>query len=342
MAAGPDGRVFGKEDDLEGYRSGALRVTSLVEESIDVRDDGLAGITRIVAAVAAVQDGVEVSARLRYTRLWVREADRWRVLAATFVPCRSAVEVRRRRVLGRGVGQHGGHGRARIGRRAAVAVVLAAVGLVIGVPRRPVAVQAPAFGGAARAIDPRPGGTDSGLMVSDDGAARICSRRPPARLPHRQSERRSRPEEHRMPITLENVGIAVRDIDAAIDFFTDLGLIVLGRDTVSGEWADTAVGLDGNHAKIAMLRTPDGNGRLELFEYIHPDAIDTEPTLPNEIGMHRVAFSVDDIDDALEIAARHGCHPLRGVATYGDVYKLTYLRGPSGILVMLAEALKKS
>jgi len=145
-----------------------------------------------------------------------------------------------------------------------------------------------------------------------------------------------------MSIKLDNVGIAVRDIEAAISFFTDLGLTVVGRDTVSGEWADTAVGLDGNHAKIAVLQTPDGQGRLEFFEYIHPAAIETEPTLPNEIGMHRVAFSVDDIDAALEIAARHGCHPLRGVAGYEDIYKLTYLRGPSGILVMLAEELKKN
>ena len=144
-----------------------------------------------------------------------------------------------------------------------------------------------------------------------------------------------------MAIKLENVGIAVRDIEAAIAFFTDLGLAVIGRDTVSGEWADTAVGLDGNHARIAMLQTPDGRGQLELFEYIHPDAIETEPTLPNEIGMHRVAFSVDDIDEALEVAAKHGCQPLRGVATYEDVYKLTYLRGPSGILVMLAQELKQ-
>ncbi len=145
-----------------------------------------------------------------------------------------------------------------------------------------------------------------------------------------------------MPIKLENVGIAVRDIEATIAFFTDLGLTVLGQDTVSGEWADTAVGLDGNHAKIAVLQTPDGAGRLELFEYIHPDAIETEPTLPNEIGMHRVAFSVDNLDEALEIAARHDCHPLRGVATYEDIYKLTYVRGPSGILVMLAQELQKS
>ncbi|MBA5224917.1 MULTISPECIES: VOC family protein [Streptomyces] len=144
-----------------------------------------------------------------------------------------------------------------------------------------------------------------------------------------------------MTIRLENVGIAVRDLEAAISFFTDLGLTVIGRDTVSGEWTDTAVGLDGNHARIAMLRTPDGHGRLELFEYLHPEAIETEPTRPHEIGMHRVAFSVDDLDAALEIAARHGCRPLRGVATYEDIYRLTYLRGPSGILVMLAEELKK-
>ncbi|MCM3656346.1 VOC family protein [Agromyces mediolanus] len=144
-----------------------------------------------------------------------------------------------------------------------------------------------------------------------------------------------------MAIRLENVAIAVRDLDQTIAFFTDLGLSVIGRDTVSGEWTDTAVGLDGNHAKIAMLQTPDGHGRLELFEYLHPDAIETEPTLPNEIGMHRVAFSVDDLDAALEVAAKHGCFPLRGVGTYQDIYRLTYLRGPSGIIVMLAEELQK-
>ncbi|NAZ86352.1 VOC family protein [Kineococcus indalonis] len=145
-----------------------------------------------------------------------------------------------------------------------------------------------------------------------------------------------------MPIELENVGIAVRDLEAAIAFFTDLGLSVLGRDTVSGEWADTAVGLDGNHVEIAVLQTPDGRGRLELFRYLHPEAVETRPALPHEIGMHRVAFSVDDLDEALATAARHGCHPLRGVATYRDLYRLTYLRGPSGILVMLAQQLTPS
>jgi len=145
-----------------------------------------------------------------------------------------------------------------------------------------------------------------------------------------------------MVVKLENVGIAVRDLEAAVKFFTDLGLSVIGRDTVQGEWAEVAVGLDGNHVRLAMLQTPDGHGTLELFEQLHPYAIETEPTQPHQIGMHRVAFSVDDLDAALEVAARHGCHPLRGVATYQDVYRLTYLRGPSGIIVMLAEELKKT
>ena len=143
-----------------------------------------------------------------------------------------------------------------------------------------------------------------------------------------------------MPVRIDNVGIAVRDLDETIAFFTDLGLSVVGRDTVSGEWTDTAVGLDGNHARIAMLEPPGGGARIELFEYLHPEAIETEPTRPNEIGMHRIALAVDDIDEALAIAARHGCFPLRGVATYEDVYKLTYLRGPSGIIVMFAQELR--
>lgn len=143
-----------------------------------------------------------------------------------------------------------------------------------------------------------------------------------------------------MSIKLENVGIAVQVMEEAVAFFIDLGLLLVGQDIVHGEWADTAVGLDGNHAKIALLQTPDGNGQIELFEYLHPAAIETKPTLPNEIGMHRIAFSVDSIDDALKVAAKHNCFPLRGVAKYEDKYRLTYVRGPSGIIVMLAEALK--
>lgn len=115
----------------------------------------------------------------------------------------------------------------------------------------------------------------------------------------------------------------------------------LAGDTVMGDWTDTAVGLEGNHATIAMLQTPDGRGRLELFEYIHPEAIESTPTRPNDIGMHRVTFSVDDVDVAPNVAANHGCYTLRGVATYADPDTLTYFRGPSRILVMIAEHLKK-
>jgi glyoxylase I family protein len=141
-------------------------------------------------------------------------------------------------------------------------------------------------------------------------------------------------------VRLDNVGIAVRDLEAAIAFFTDLGLTVLGRARVSGEWAETAVGLNGNTADIAVVQTPDGHGRIEMFQYVHPEAIEAAPVQPNTIGMHRIALAVDDIDAALTIAARHGCHPLRGVATYEDVYRLTYVRGPSDILVMFAEKLR--
>jgi glyoxylase I family protein len=144
-----------------------------------------------------------------------------------------------------------------------------------------------------------------------------------------------------VPITLANVGIAVSDLDAAVAFFTDLGLTLVGRDEIQGEWADTAVGLDGNHARIAVLQTPDGHGEIELFEYVHPDANTIAPTQPNDLGMHRVAFQVDDIEASLAIAARHGCVPLRGVANYQDTYLLTYLRGPSGIIVMFAQDLRR-
>ena len=145
-----------------------------------------------------------------------------------------------------------------------------------------------------------------------------------------------------MDIRLVNVGIAVRDLGAAVAFLTDLGMTLEGTDEVQGEWADTAVGLDGNHARIAMLRTPSGDGALELFQPLHPAPLEREPAVANEIGMHRVAFQVDDLDAALAIAARHGAHPLRGVARYEDAFLLTYLRGPSDILVMLAQDLQRN
>lgn len=97
----------------------------------------------------------------------------------------------------------------------------------------------------------------------------------------------------------------------------------------------------GREVRVGLLQTPDGHGQLGLFEYIHSKAVESNPTCPNDIGMHRVTLAVDNIDKALEVASKHGCHPLSGVATYSEVYKLTYFRGPRGILVMLAENLQK-
>lgn len=143
----------------------------------------------------------------------------------------------------------------------------------------------------------------------------------------------------RMPLRHENVGIAVSDLDATIAFFTDLGLVVVGRDTVGGGRAGGVLGLDAGGARIATLETRDGHGRLELFERLRPEALVSKPPRPGGAGARRVSFSVDDMDEALEIAARHGYRPLRGVAIFEDVLKLSGVRGPSGILVMLAEKL---
>lgn len=137
-----------------------------------------------------------------------------------------------------------------------------------------------------------------------------------------------------------NVGIAVRDIEEAIAFFELLGLTVTGRAEVGGEWSDVAVDIDGNHAQIAMLELPDRSVQLELFEYLDDLAVETAPTRANEIGMHRLSFLVEDLDTTLAELADRGYHPLRGVAQYEDLYRLTYLRGPSGIIVMLSEELR--
>jgi len=117
-----------------------------------------------------------------------------------------------------------------------------------------------------------------------------------------------------MGLRFENVGIAVEDLEEAVDFFQGLGLVVVGREEVQGEWADTAVGLDGNHARIALLTAPDGGPGVELSEYLHPEVLPTPDTLPHMIGMHRVAFRVDDLDAAL--AACDGRPRRSNPATY--------------------------
>lgn len=139
---------------------------------------------------------------------------------------------------------------------------------------------------------------------------------------------------------MDNVGIVVDDLDAAVAFFTELGMEPEGRTPVEGEWAYRTVGLDGIRSEIAMLRTPDGHGRLELATYHHPDLVagPDEPP-PNTTGLHRVMFAVDDLDDTLARLRAHGAELLGDVARYEDAYRLCYLRGPAGIIVALAEEL---
>jgi catechol 2,3-dioxygenase-like lactoylglutathione lyase family enzyme len=138
---------------------------------------------------------------------------------------------------------------------------------------------------------------------------------------------------------LDNVGIVVDDLDAAIAFFIELGLEVEGRSPIEGQFADDATGLPGTRSEIAMMRTPDGHGRLELTKYFAPAALPAVPANapPNILGMHRVMFAVGDLDDTLARLRPHGAEPLGSVAQYENVYRLCYVRGPAGIIVGLAE-----
>ena len=141
---------------------------------------------------------------------------------------------------------------------------------------------------------------------------------------------------------MDNVGIVVEDLDAAIAFFTELGLSVEGKASVEGRWVDQVIGLDGVRADIVMLRTPDGHGRLELSKFHAPPAIRSGPANApvNTLGIGRIMFAVDDVDDTLERLRAHGAELVGEVAQYEDVYRLCYVRGPEGILVALAEQLR--
>ncbi|WP_327281225.1 MULTISPECIES: VOC family protein [unclassified Streptomyces] len=138
---------------------------------------------------------------------------------------------------------------------------------------------------------------------------------------------------------MDNVGIVVEDLDAAIAFFTELGMEVEGKAQIEGLFADQAVGLDGVRSDIAMMRTPDGHGKLELAKYHTPAAIGdgSHNAPPNTLGLHRVMFAVDDIDDTIARLRPHGAELIGEVAQYEDIYRLCYLRGPSGIILALAE-----
>jgi len=138
---------------------------------------------------------------------------------------------------------------------------------------------------------------------------------------------------------LDNVGIVVDDLAAAIAFFTDLGLTVAGEATLEGDWVDAVVGLHGTRCRMAMLRTPDGHGQIELSQYETPTAHTIDPLAPNTVGFHRVALAVDDLDAAVAVARSHGGELLGDVVRYQDSDRLCYLRGPASIVVMLAEQL---
>ena len=138
---------------------------------------------------------------------------------------------------------------------------------------------------------------------------------------------------------MDNVAIVVDDLDAAVAFFTELGMELEGKGQIEGLWADRTVGLDGVRSDIAMMRTPDGHSKLELTKYHAPAADGAEPENPppNTLGLHRVMFAVDDIHDTVARLRAHGAELLGEVAQYESIFLLCYLRGPAGIIVALAE-----
>ena len=139
---------------------------------------------------------------------------------------------------------------------------------------------------------------------------------------------------------MDNVGIVVDDLAATIEFFRELGLELEGRAPVEGEWAGRVTGLGDQRVEIAMMRTPDGHGRLELSRFVTPPVVADHRNAPvNALGYLRVMFTVDDIDETLERLRTRGAQLVGEVVQYKDVYRLCYIRGPEGILLGLAQQL---
>lgn len=139
---------------------------------------------------------------------------------------------------------------------------------------------------------------------------------------------------------MDNVGIVVADLDAAIAFFQALGLTLEGRSRIDEEWAGRVTGLRGQRVEIAMLRTPDGHGRVELSRFDAPAIASDHRAAPvNALGYLRVMFAVDDLDDTLARLRRLGAVLVDEVVDYRGVYRLCYIRGPEGILIGLAQAM---
>ena len=143
-------------------------------------------------------------------------------------------------------------------------------------------------------------------------------------------------------VRMDNVGIVFADLDAAVAFFTELGLELEGTATIEGEWSDRVVGLSGQRVDIAMMRTPDGHSKLELMRYQRPAVITPEPqdAPANTLGIRRLMFAVDDIEDTIARLRPHGAELVGEVVRYEDIFLLCYLRGPEGVVVALAEELR--
>jgi catechol 2,3-dioxygenase-like lactoylglutathione lyase family enzyme len=139
---------------------------------------------------------------------------------------------------------------------------------------------------------------------------------------------------------MDNVGIVVDDLDAAIDFFRELGLELEGRTTVEGDWAGRVTGLGDQRVEIAMMRTPDGHSRLELSRFLVPQVIEDHRNAPvNGLGYLRVMFTLNDLDETLDRLRKRGAQLVGEVVDYQGVYRLCYIRGPGGLLIGLAQEL---
>jgi catechol 2,3-dioxygenase-like lactoylglutathione lyase family enzyme len=137
---------------------------------------------------------------------------------------------------------------------------------------------------------------------------------------------------------MDNVGIVVESLDAAIAFFTELGLELEGRMTIDGEWSGRVTGLRGQRVEVAMMRMPDGHGGIELSRFVTPPVTADHRDAPvNALGYLRVMFAVSDLDDTLARLQKHGAHVVDEVVQFENVYRLCYVRGPESILIGLAE-----
>jgi len=143
---------------------------------------------------------------------------------------------------------------------------------------------------------------------------------------------------------MDNMGIVVEDLDGTIEFFRELGLELEGRAMVEGEWAGRVTGLGDQRVEIAMMRTPDGHGRLELSRFLEPPVVTDHRNAPvNALGYLRVMFAVDDIDETLARLSKRGAQLVSSeVVRYEDAYRLCYIRGPDGLLIGLAEELAQT